>query len=252
MYLFLSGIFVEPISVAMTAAITTLALIIKTAVPITGSISMINTTLCSGKCQQPRAESENGEHSADWTDISEIKFMTESADNFLEGSQRKLWCKIKCVDGEWVGPLCSPEGGTPIVCIAPVPASVPISNQYSNIKSKCCILYCISRKRYQTLPTTQVKLGTVIWFFDLFSWSSSQFPPKSVTLCFDLDLQNILFVSIEIIHHLSIFENCYVSFGCCVWHLFGIFWKSNISFAVYWTPADRFIFCFSFAEWNNA
>lgn len=47
-----------------------------------------------------------------WNDIGEIKFMTDSGEsNVNSGASEKLWCKIKCVDGEWVGPLCSANGG---------------------------------------------------------------------------------------------------------------------------------------------
>ena len=44
-----------------------------------------------------------------WPGVSEIKFMTGS-EKVLQGN-RKLWCKIKCVEGQWVGPLCSTDGG---------------------------------------------------------------------------------------------------------------------------------------------
>lgn len=58
-----------------------------------------------------RGEEGRGEL-AKWKDIGEIKFMTDSGESHINsGANEKLWCKIKCIDGEWVGPLCSSNGG---------------------------------------------------------------------------------------------------------------------------------------------
>ncbi|RZF32916.1 hypothetical protein LSTR_LSTR014781 [Laodelphax striatellus] len=46
----------------------------------------------------------------DYSTLSEVKFPAELQSPSVLGPDRRL-CKIKCIGGRWVGPLCRPEQG---------------------------------------------------------------------------------------------------------------------------------------------
>ena len=67
-----------------------------------------------GKCQPPStvfgSDGRPMETTVNWPGVREIKFLTGS-EKFMHNGKRKMWCKLKCVEGEWTGPLCSADGG---------------------------------------------------------------------------------------------------------------------------------------------
>lgn len=46
----------------------------------------------------------------DYASVTEVKFSAQLASPLELGPDKRL-CKIKCIDGQWVGPLCQHDNG---------------------------------------------------------------------------------------------------------------------------------------------